>query len=43
LQHGFKIRVLLVGLAPGAAGPGSEVFKDEVDIAVEAVGRDDRR
>jgi hypothetical protein len=41
LQHGFQIGVLFVSLAPCAAGPRAEV-KDNVDVAVKAVGWHDR-
>ena len=38
----LKIGFGLVGLAPGAPGAGAEVLEDEINVAVEAIGRHDR-
>jgi hypothetical protein len=39
LQHALEISVSLIRLAPGATGARAEVFKHQIDVAVEAVGR----
>jgi hypothetical protein len=42
VQHGLEIGVRFISLASGAAGTGAKVFKDRVDVAIEAIGRYDR-
>ncbi|MCS3896081.1 hypothetical protein M2171_005214 [Bradyrhizobium japonicum USDA 38] len=42
LQDGLEVGVSLIRLAPGATGARAEVFKHQIDVAVEAVGRHDR-
>ncbi|MCP1768345.1 hypothetical protein ABIB94_009320 [Bradyrhizobium sp. JR7.2] len=39
MQDRLDVSVSLIGLAPGATGARAEVFKHQIDVAVEAVGR----
>ena len=41
-EDSLEISIGFVGLAPGAAGADAEVLDDQIDVAVEAVGRHDR-
>ena len=42
-QDRLKVGLGFVGLAPGAAGAGAKILEDEVDFAVQAIERHDRR
>ena len=39
LHDRLEVGVSLIRLAPGATGTRAEVFKHQIDVAVEAVGR----
>jgi hypothetical protein len=39
LQDALKVGVSLIRLAPGATGARAEVFKYQIDVALEAAAR----